>query len=187
MPRRAGEVSFLADCATTTLPLLPALPEVAALLTADPLPALEDEAAAPVPPPPVLHVHADGSCVPPVATAAIDATTATPRIREQTNSVRVGCQSRLPEAGCLNLRMCLTPSLSSLRIAPGRSERPVLSGARASLRASGVGGAVVGRLPLVRLGSLGGHSVRVLGLAVRDPLTRLPSASPERNRHRPRG
>src|SRR5439155_9165628 len=108
---------------------------------------LEDEAAALVPPPPLLHVHAEGSCVPPVATAAIDATTATPRIREQTNSVRVGCQSRLPEAGCLNLRMCLTPSLSSLRIAPGRSGRPVLSGARASLRASGVGGAVVGRLP----------------------------------------
>src|SRR5439155_24767933 len=41
-----------------------------------------------------------------------------------------------------------------------------------------------GTTPLVRLGSLGGHSVRVLGLAVRDPLTRLPSASPERNRQR---
>ena len=119
MVRRAGEVSFFAECATTTpLPLAPP-PEGAVLASVDPPAACEVEIAAPVAPPFLPQVHAEGSCVPPVAAAVIVVTTATARIREMTNSVRVGRQSRLPEAaGGLNLRIYF-PLVVALPGCPG--------------------------------------------------------------------
>ena len=179
----AGEVSFFAECPNTTwLPLGPVKTVPAGLLWADGIERLETAELGAVGP----QVHAPGSvdCVPPGAAAAIEPTTATARINEATNSVRDGRQRRLPEGDCLRLPIFF-PLVVSVLGRARRSERPVLSSAVAFVLGPFFWRAVARRSLLITLGSLGGYAGRVLGLAVRDPPTRLPLAFPKRNRHRP--
>jgi hypothetical protein len=174
--RSAGDVSFLTECPTSTgLPLVVAEP-------VEPVGEVEDAVLCDA------HVQAwgPGACVPPAAAAVTVEITTADRTREATNSALDERQSRLPDVvDCLSLRIC-PPCLGGLPVTRGRSERPVLSGTRASRRVPGSCRVVVGRLPVLRLGTLRDRSDRVVCLAARDPLGGLPFAFPERNRHRRR-
>ena len=172
MLRSAGEVSFLTECPTSTWLPLDAIE-----------PVCEVEGFSPCGP--QVQACGPGVCVPPAAAAVIVEITTADRTKEATKSALDERQSRLPDVvDCLSLRIG-PPCLGVSRCIGALREAGTLRGSRLAAL-PGLRRVVVRRLPFLRLGTLRDRSDRVVGLAACDPLSGLPFAFPERNRHRRR-